>query len=151
MNPPIEEIKYSFASIFDIANKLQIIGDRYLKPSGITTKQWFLTLLIQSEEETPNIRRSAELMGCSHQNAKQIANRLAALGFLEIKVDPDDKRVSKLLLTERCREFWTEREDDDEEFLIQIFSSLNAEELRSLASIIQKLKMALSMQIKEKE
>lgn len=76
-NKRLNREKYIFAALFDVVNKLQTLGDLKLKETGITTRQWFLTLLIQQmEPEAPSLGECASQMGTSHQNIRQITKRL---------------------------------------------------------------------------
>ncbi len=141
----IDKEKFIFAALFDVANKLQILGDRKLKNTGITTRQWFLTLLIQQmEPEAPSIGECARQMGTSHQNIRQITKRLEDRGFLKIQTDLQDRRTQRLYLTQSCREFWDSRSGDDITFISELFNGFTSEEINNLFACIVKLRSVLS-------
>ena len=145
MNERIDSEKYIFAALFDIANKLQILGDRKLKKTGVTTRQWFLTLLIQqSEPDAPSIGECAVKMGTSHQNIRQITKRLEDRGFIRIRTDPKDRRTQRLYLTRECREFWNSREGEDITFIGELFKKFTSKEINNLFAYMEKLRDILS-------
>ena len=145
MNERIDKEKYIFAALFDVVNKLQILGDRKLKDTGVTTRQWFLTLLIrQMEPKAPSIGDCARQMGTSHQNIRQITKRLEARGFLRIQTDSKDRRTQRLYLTQSCREFWNSRNREDITFISELFNEFTAEEIDNLFVSVEKLRNILN-------
>lgn len=143
----VDDAVYSFAAIFDVANKLQVLGDRHLEKTGFTTKQWFLTLLISLEEEPPSIGRCAELMGSSHQNIKQMVNKLVKLGMLRVTPDKKDKRYLRVGLTQACEDFWQVRTDFDKKRILELFSALSSDELNCLAKSLDKLRTSFGKEL----
>lgn len=117
-----------FGGIFLLANQLQIVGDSYLEE--ITTKQWFLMMIIERfGEYHPTLSEVAKELGSSRQNLKQIALKLQGKGFLSIEKDAKDSRVLRLSLTEKSQQFWAGREEQDKEFIKSLFSGVPADEI----------------------
>lgn len=129
----IEKQMYIFGSIFLIANKLQVLGDQYLGRAGITTKQWLLTAMVsQFQNNPPTLSEVAELMGSSRQNVKQLALKLEKKGFLNMQKDEQDARALRLKLTEKSREFWEQRQKQDEQYIEEFFEGLSSEEINAI-------------------
>lgn len=129
----IEMQKYIFGSIFLIANRLQVLGDQYLSVDDLTTKQWFLNVMIaQFGENSPTLSEVAELVGNSRQNVKQLALKLEEKGFLDIQKDEQDARAVRLRLTEKSREFWKMRRKQDNDYITRLFEDLSQEELLNM-------------------
>ncbi|MFZ5944979.1 MAG: MarR family winged helix-turn-helix transcriptional regulator [Bacillota bacterium] len=136
----IDKQKFIFGSIFLLANKLQVLGDQYLEKDEITTKQWFLnTMISQFRDKPPTLSEVAELMGSSRQNVKQLALKLEEKKFLKIEKDEDDARALRLRLTEKSHSFWREREEQDEQYLRDLFKDLSEEEINIISRGFQKL------------
>lgn len=132
--------KYIFGSIFLAANKLQVLGDQYLGMGGITTKQWFLSVMIsQFGNNPPTLSEVAEIMGNSRQNVKQLAMKLEEKGFLTIQKDDKDARALRLKLTDKSLEFWEKRQKQDDEYISELFKDLNEEEVFSMFKGFKKL------------
>ncbi len=140
-----DQEKYIFASLFDISNRLQVLGDRKLKDTGITTRQWFLTLVIQQKEpKAPSIGECAAMMGTSHQNIRQLIKRLEKRGFLTVKPDLYDLRTQRLYLTQLCREFWETRSSEDLIFIKEIFNEFDEKEIANFFEYIDKLRKIIN-------
>lgn len=132
--------KFIFGSLFLLANKLQVIGDHYLGEEGMTTKQWFLTVMISQFGDTPpTLSEVAELMGSSRQNVKQLALKLEEKEFLKIEKDEKDARALRLKLTEKCRLFWEKRQNQDEQFVRELFNGFSSEEIDAVYNGLGKL------------
>ncbi len=85
-NIPTRE--FIFGTLFVASNRLDTLMERALKPFGITTKQWFLSIIVGSVfSEPPTMKQTARQMGCSHQNAKQVALKLRQKGLLDMRKD----------------------------------------------------------------
>lgn len=129
-----------FGSLFLLANKLQVVGDRYLAAEEMTTKQWFLTAVISRfAEDAPTLSEVAEVMNTSRQNVKQLALKLVEKGFLSIDPDPWDARAIRLRVTEKCKTFWSERQDKDTQFLEDLFRDLSELEVDVVARCLGKI------------
>ncbi len=136
----LDRQRFIFGTIFLLANKLQTIGDKYLAEGDITVRQWFLTIMIiQFKGKAPTLGEVAELMGTSHQNVKQLAIKLKEKGFLSFEKDEKDGRALRLKLTEKCLEFWKEREEKDNGFIVELFKELGEEEIVAMCSGFNKL------------
>ncbi|HYF75040.1 MAG TPA: hypothetical protein VD757_00520 [Candidatus Nitrosocosmicus sp.] len=122
--------KHIFGSIFLLANRLQVVGDQYLGRDDITTKQWFLHVMIsQFGDNPPTLSTVAELMGSSRQNVKQLALKLEEKGFLTIQKDEQDARALRLKETDKSRVFWEKRKKQDDEYIEDLFKDLSPEEI----------------------
>jgi DNA-binding MarR family transcriptional regulator len=129
----LDKQEFIFGAIFDMANKLQVLGDRHLGQDGMTTKQWFLTLIIeQFGDHPPTLGEVTQKMGSSHQNVKQLALKLEKKGFLSIEKDLHDSRVLRLRLTPESRAFWDNRIKQDEQFIENLFVGMTVKEVKDL-------------------
>lgn len=128
---------FIFANFFLIANKLQVVCDQYLEKSGLTTKQWFLIAAVQQfKEVSPTLSDVGQLIGSSRQNVKQLALKLEKIGFLEMK---QDFRSVRLIITDKCRDFWEKRGIQDERYIADIFKYLGEEDIESMSKNMSKV------------
>lgn len=135
-----DKMRFLFATFFLLANGLQVKGDNYLSADGITTKQWFLILIIsQFGENAPMLTEVANSMGTSRQNVKQLALKLEEKGFLVIEKDTSDSRALRLKLTTKNKDFWDNREESDTKFILNIFKNLTTEEIDQMYNGMNKL------------
>ncbi len=127
----VNKKQFIFGSIFLLANRLQVIGDRW--DSDITMKQWFLIVMISQLGETPpKLSEVAEFMGSSRQNVKQLALKLEQRGFLHIEKDECDSRAIRLKVTDSCKAFFKEREEKEIAFLKELYKDFSDKEIECL-------------------
>lgn len=131
---------FIFGSIFLLANKLQVVCDKYLEKDGLTTKQWFLIAAIMNFKDTPaTLSEVADKIGSSRQNVKQLALKLEKNEFLRMEKDDKDSRAVRLILTDKCHKYWKEREQEDIQFISILFQYLSKDELETVSESIVKL------------
>ena len=131
-----------FGLTFLLSQKWQTMGDRFLAPSQITTKQWLLLAAMDTLGEKPaTLKDITEVFGTSRQNVKQIALGLEKHGFIKISRDVSDKRVLRFEITDTCRQFWSERTETDRNYVEDLFTGLTSEELeitlRSMTTLFE--------------
>jgi DNA-binding MarR family transcriptional regulator len=128
---------YIFGSIFTLSNKLQAIGDK-MDPN-ITVKQWLLLACISKFEESPTISEIADAIGNSRQNAKKMAAILEREGFLTLKKDKNDARILRVSLTEKCKKYFENRDNQELEFIDLLFNGFDSDLVQGLYKGILKL------------
>jgi DNA-binding MarR family transcriptional regulator len=74
--------------------------DTLFAGAGVTSQQAALLQLIEAQPAPPTLGQVAQALRMTHQNAKQIALALQRKGFLDIVVDPADRRARRLQLTD---------------------------------------------------
>ncbi|XID93734.1 MarR family winged helix-turn-helix transcriptional regulator [Paenibacillaceae bacterium WGS1546] len=132
-----------FASLFLIANRLQVLGDRLDK--HVTVKQWLLiAILFRSMPARLAVKDIARIVGATHQNVMQMARSLEGKGFLEISTDADDRRMKRIGLTQQCLEYFRTREDKETTFLNDLFNGFNGAELEQFHLFIERLMLNIS-------
>lgn len=121
-------------SAFD--NRFQAVADRTIKE--ISWKQFFAIICIDLCKENPTIKELAEILGSSHQNVKQILLKLEKKGFVDIYVDPNDKRKQRIALTDYCREFCERNDEKSMQVMAKMFENVSQEQIQTtIATIIQ--------------
>lgn len=134
----INDKTFLFGMLFAAANKLDTLLDRELNPFGLTSKQWFLLVTIDVMfDGPPTIKQAAKEMGSSHQNVKQVALKLERKGLLRLEKDAKDARATRLVLTEKAREFWNGTQRRGEEFVEAVFKGIDSADLNAARSVLQ--------------
>ena len=129
-----------YGAIYMLANRMQTLGDR-IDPT-VSSKQWFLLAVVlkfTESEMPPSISDAAEVLGTSRQNTKKMANILEQRGFIKLEKDKNDSRVTRLVLTEKCRSYLKGREQQENEYLEGIFSGIDDDTLTTLCNGLDKL------------
>ena len=129
---------FIYAAIHLLANRMQVIGDK-VDPT-ISSKQWFVLATVSKfNNPPPNISDIAEMLGTSRQNIKKMASILEQRGFLRLEKDKNDLRSVQLFLTEQCNEYFKGREQQEDEYLENIFLGIDDETLTILCKGMGKL------------
>ena len=121
-----------FGNIFLLANRLQTVMDNAKK--DLTAKQWLvLTIMLGSFEEPPTLKQLAAMCETSHQNTKEIVNKLEAKGFVNILKDEADKRAMRILRTSKCEQWSKDNEEYGMNFISEMYHGLSEEEIRIMS------------------
>lgn len=132
--------QFLFGATFVIANRIDTLLEREFKKFDITTKQWFLSIVIDNLfDQPPTIKEVAEEMGSSHQNVKQIALKLEQKGLLILEKDKYDARVIRLRLTEYSLDFWGKLKEEGLVFSHALFKDINKTDLETARRVMLKM------------
>lgn len=132
--------QYLFGAIFVAANRMDTLMEREFKKFDITTKQWFLSIVIDNLfDKPPTIKEAAREMGSSHQNVKQVALKLEQKGLLVLEKDARDSRVIRLKLTEHSLDLWKGVREEGDAFTEALFKDISEEEKGTARRVMEKL------------
>jgi DNA-binding MarR family transcriptional regulator len=132
---------FIFATIFTLANKLQMLGDEF--DQHITTKQWLFVVGVSTFSKPPMLSELAGFLGYSRQNAKRIATDLQKSGYVKVSKDPYDARILRIELTPKSISYFGKRDKQEIEFLESIFTGFDAETTNRMYKGIVKLEANL--------
>lgn len=118
-------------------NSFQAMADGMFEE--LSWKQIFFMNCVVLFENHPTIKDMADLLGCSHQNAKQILLKLEKQGFVQVKQDDKDKRKQRISLTEKAIWFRQYYEEPSEAAMRSIFGNVSKEELLITIQVFTKL------------
>lgn len=130
-------------------NRFQAAGDAFFKE--VSWKQGFLINCITFFKEPPTVRQLADLVGCSHQNTKQMLNKLEKGGFVELLQDENDKRKLRIILTHKTAVLREKYSGASAEFMQQLFGNVTEQEIGAAIGTIMKLDSRLKELTKEHE
>lgn len=99
--------------------------------------------LIEVQSVAPTISVVAQVLGMTHQNVKQIASVLERKGFIEITVDPADRRARRLQSTPHHHRFWKQRNPADFSNVESWTAALSDSEIENLLRLRAKLRSGL--------
>lgn len=132
----------------EFVNQLQTVGDSFFEE--ISWKQCFVLICMNAFQTPPTIKELSEVVGCSHQNLKQILIKLEKAGFVRFEPDTIDKRKQRILLTQKTMEFNESYDKPSAEFMSELFQKVEPQELQVTIATIQKLDEQIKkMRVKE--
>ncbi len=149
----LKDQKFVFGSVQIVANKMNTLLERELKEYDITSKQWFLTVVIENSfDKPPTIKEAAKAMGSSHQNVKQVALKLEQKGLVSLEKDKKDARVTRIRLTEQSYKFSETIQAKAAIFTGNLFVGIGEDEMSKARTVLYRMMSNLAqMEIGEQE
>ncbi len=133
----LKDKKFVFGAVQIVANKMNTLLERELKEYDITSKQWFVTVVIENSfDKPPTIKEVAKAMGSSHQNVKQLALKLEQKGFVSLEKDKKDARVTRIRLTEKSDIFSKTIQTKATAFTDDLFRGIEADEMSKARAVL---------------
>lgn len=130
--------KYSiYGMLFSLSNRIQAIGDKDFK--DITMKQHFLMISLSMFENPPTLREMGELIGCSYQNVKRMAEHLQKEGYLNIMKDTNDKRKLLLVSTGKIEKQAEQTLDVTVKFMDNLYKDIDKQDLETTLKTLKKM------------
>lgn len=134
-------VLYGALSVLD--NRLQACQNKAYP--DMTIKQHFLLVSVNLfGGEYPTLKQAGELLGCSYQNVKRLAEQLQSKGYLNIQEDEVDRRKLRLVPTSKFQELDVEKNHLAEQFMDQLFTDVSSEEMRITLNTIRKMTSNIS-------
>lgn len=134
----LEPAVRAFRVLLLAGHRLHNLMDDRLRGDGLTTRQAAL-LTVVSALGSPSLGEAADAMRTTHQNAAQLVNALTRKGFLRTEPDPADLRRRRLTITDASDRYWRDRDSSDHAAVADWFSSLTAEDIRTLTGLCERL------------
>lgn len=118
-------------------NRFQAMADKTM--GEISWKQFFAIICINMCKAAPTINELSDVLGSSHQNVKQILLKLERKNFVRFETDGSDRRKQRIVLTEECRRFCDENNENSEQIMEKMFSGVSEKELSVTIKTIIKI------------
>lgn len=129
--------KAIFSTLFIAGNKLQTIFDNRIPE--ISLKQFMLLSIVRQSKEQLTFTQLGNLLGCSRQNVKKIADVLAKKGFITIQQSPHDTRAMCICPTEKVNHWFQRDFSKYQEELKYLFEVYTEEEMETLFILLSRL------------
>lgn len=143
----VENEAILYGVIFSLSNRIQKLGDGAFE--DLTIKQHFLLVSMGVYDHTPNLSELAELMGCSYQNIKSMAKTLEKKGFIDIKIDPDDRRKVLVASTGKFEADSQRHQKVSQDFMKELYQGISPEEMLTTLNTLIKMNKNLGGTIPE--
>ncbi|MDR1634257.1 MAG: MarR family transcriptional regulator [Bifidobacteriaceae bacterium] len=121
-----------FGGVFAVANRLQRVLDRAMPQ--VTAKQWWLLVMLSMFDAPPTLGELADAANTSHQNTRQVLDKLAAKGFVTLAPDQRDGRACRVVATGKVEEWSKATGGQAREFMAAMYAGLSPAELTTIAS-----------------
>ena len=128
--------KAIFSTLFIAGNRLQTLFDSRIPE--VTLKQFMLLTLVKQSPEPMTLTRLGEMLGCSRQNVRKLADALQKKGFVHIEPGHDSRSLC-LVPTEKMNEYFERDFSRYQQELKYLFEVYSEEEVATLFTLMMKL------------
>ncbi|WP_276952132.1 MarR family winged helix-turn-helix transcriptional regulator [Acetatifactor muris] len=129
--------KAIFSTLFIAGNKLQTLFDNRIPE--VSLKQFMLLSIVRQSKEPLTFTQLGNLLGCSRQNIKKLADVLMRKGFVIIQQSPRDTRALCIRPTENCNDYFENEFSEYQEELKYLFEVYTDQEIETLFILLSKL------------
>lgn len=129
--------KAIFSTLLIATNKLQTLFDQRIPE--VSLKQFMLLSIIRQSKEPFTFTQLGNLLGCSRQNIKKLANVLMKKGFITLQQSPHDTRAMCICPTEKVNDYFIHDFSKYQEELKDLFAVYTEEEIEQLFLLLSKL------------
>lgn len=129
--------KAIFSTLFIAGNKLQTLFDNHIPE--VSLKQFMLLSIARQSKEPLTFTQLGNLLGCSRQNIKKLADVLMKKGFITIQQSPHDTRAMCICPTEKARDYFANDFLKYQEELKYLFEVYTDKEIETLFILLSKL------------
>ena len=128
-------LMYGSLSVLD--NRIAALQSEEFK--DLTMKQHFLLVSIGTFDDNPTLSDVSQLIGCSYQNVKKMAEQLQAKGYLTICKDEEDKRKLRLVPAEKLMNLTQDKQEVTQQFMDRMYRDISEDDLMTALSVILKM------------
>ena len=129
--------KAIFSTIFIAGNKLQTLFDNHIPEESL--KQFMLLSLVRQSKEQLTFTQLGNLMGCSRQNVKKLADALVKKGFITIQQSPHDTRAMCICPAKKVNDYFLNDFSVYQKELCYLFEAYTDKEIEMLFILLSKL------------
>lgn len=129
--------KAVFSTLFIAGNKLQTLFDNNIPE--LSLKQFMLLSIVRQSKEQLTFTELGNLLGCSRQNIKKLADVLMKKGFITLQKSPYDTRAMCICPTQKVNWYFENDFLKYQEELKYLFEVYTDEEIETLFTLLSKL------------
>lgn len=129
--------KAIFSTLFIAGNKLQTLFDNHIPE--VSLKQFMLLSIVRQSKEQLTFTQLGDLLGCSRQNIKKLADVLMKKGFVTIQQSPHDARALCICPTEKVNNYFQNDFSEYQGELKYLFEVYTNEEIEMLFILLSRL------------
>lgn len=128
------------AALAETARVWRMRLDQRLRPLGLSQAKWRALLNLARDGEGMTQKALAERLGIEGPSLVGLLDRLAADGWVERLVCPQDRRVRRIYLTAKARSTLEEIEAVATQLRRELFGDIPEEELRRCQEVLRRIR-----------
>lgn len=135
---PISLDQRFVALLFNTRNRIRFAMDDRFKPMGITDATW-RTLFFLRQGEGVSQKELALTMGIEGPSLVRLLDQLAAKGFVERRMDPEDRRSKTIHLTEHANSLLSDMDEVAKSVRQEIMAGVSKKDLEVCVKVLEKI------------
>lgn len=132
-----DQCKAIFSSIFIIGNRLRTLFDARIPE--LSLKQFMLLSVARQSSEPQTYTELGEILGCSRQNIRKLADALERKGFIRQERHPGDPRAMRIRATDKAHAYFQGEFAPYQEELRLLFEVYTPDEIRTLFELLSRM------------
>jgi MarR family transcriptional regulator, transcriptional regulator for hemolysin len=151
-SPPVKPMSPGREFLFamhDVARLLRTLGDQRARAMNMTRAQWSVLKRLEMSEGVKQAEL-ADLLDLQPITLARLVDKLAGLGLVERRDDPNDRRANRLYLTEKASPVLERLNALGETLVGQAFEGFDVAEITELARAFERIKTNLKRQLNGK-
>lgn len=129
--------KAIFSTLFIAGNRLQTLFDSHIPQ--VTLKQFMLLSVVRQPQEPLTLTQAGNLLGCSRQNIRKLADVLMRKGFVTLRQSPQDARALCIRPTQKASDFFANDFPAYQQELKYLFDVYTDREVEALFTLLSRL------------
>jgi DNA-binding MarR family transcriptional regulator len=131
-------MQQTYATLFSIANKVQVKGDQYMK--NLTSRQLMTMMaIVHLPEGKTSLNNIARMLGTTKQSVKQLITLLENRGYVLTVPNQSDKRAVNVIITQAGNQVLYDDVVLGVKFFNDLFHDFTLEEIETLWNLLKKL------------
>lgn len=131
------QMKAVFSTLFIAGNRLQTLFDKHIPQ--LSLKQFMLLAIIRQTNKPLTFTQLGNLLGCSRQNIKKLADSLLRKGFITFRQSPADPRALCICPTEKVNAYFQNDFSEYQKQLTYLFEVYTDQEIETLFVLLSRL------------
>ncbi len=131
-------MQQTYATLFSLANKIQMKGDQYFKT--LTSRQFMAMIaIIHLPEDETTLNNIAKKLGTTKQSVKQLISIIENKGYVITTPSKKDKRAVNIKITESGKQVMLECSEKGLNFFGDLFKDFTSKEMEILWEMLKKM------------
>ncbi len=134
---------------FRLNGRLLAVGDRLVKPLGLSSARWQVLGAIYFAETPQPVAGLARSMGLTRQGVQRIANELEKDGLVSFQPNPHHKRAQLIVMTKKGQDAYAAADRNQVKWVNELSEGFAREEIECALKIMEAMRSRIETTLNE--
>ena len=125
---------------FRLNGRLLAVGDRLVKPLGLSSARWQVLGAIYFAETLQPVAGLARSMGLTRQGVQRIANELEKDGLVSFEPNPHHKRAQLIVMTKKGQDAYAAADRNQVKWVNELSEGFAREEIECALKVMEAMR-----------